>query len=492
MLSRITLSLAVGIFSFVGLSAQSIPDRPEKLSYPQLAFQVPKSKDYKTQLSNKIPVYVSSDAASAPIVRLSIHWKGGKYLEPDGKEGLAQIYGSLLSQGGSKKMKIAKMEDRLEDFAATINSSCGATVGSISLQCFAKDFNEVFEMMMDSLFQPAFAQDRLELAKRTNKQAVERRNDSVATIANYQLTCLVRGEDFFSAKDPTTASIDSITVEDLQAFHAALLHPSNIVVSVSGQFDKKAVMDRLNSTLGALKPASGAKASPAVPQSNFVRTPGIYVVDKAAPQAMVQWAFPTHLRRDDADWHAATVMNHILGGSFTGRLMKKIRSDEGLTYGIRTGLSGYVYWPSDLHGSSQTSNNTVAYLLRLAIAEMEALKNVPLAESELQAIKDGLVESFPSQWTRLAVADSFAQEAVMGLPEDWWQDYREKIQAVTPAEVQRMAQKILEMEKAVILAVGQADSMEAGDHDRPGALKDVLPLPMQRLPLRDPNTGKPM
>jgi len=130
--------------------------------------------------------------------------------------------------------------------------------------------------------------------------------------------------------------------------------------------------------------------------------------------------------------------------------------------------------------------------LRLAIAEMETLKNVPLTNAELQPIKDGLIESFPSRWNRSTIVSTLASEAMAGWPEDWWVDYREKIQAVTPDDVQRMAKRLLDMNKVIILAVGQANLMEAGNPDHPGLLKDILPLPMQRLPLRNPNTGKPM
>jgi len=489
MFGRFALSLAIFVSALPCL-AQALPDRPEKLKYPALSFKVPRAQDFKTTLKNGIPVYVSSDATVSPIVSLTVNWRGGGFMEPNGKEGLAQIYGSQLSQGGSKKMDATKQEDRLEDLAATITSKCDDTDGSITMRCMAKDFNEVYGMLFDSLTQPAFAQDRLDLAKRTSKQAVERRNDSVTTIAPYIMGHLLFGEEHFSAKLPTTASIDSITRDDLVALHSNILHPSNFVVAVSGRFDKKNLLDRLNSTLGSIKPNRMALV-PQVPAPDYTRQPGIYVVDKAAPQAMVVFAFPG-MRRSDADWHAAAVMNHILGGSFTGRLMKKIRSDEGLTYGIRTNLGEGPYWTGDVVGSAQTNNNTVAYLLRLAIAEMETLKNVPLTEAELQTIKDGLIESFPSQWGKQAAVGTFAQEAILGWPEDWWTDYRDKIQAVTADDVQRMARRLLDMDKIVVLTVGQADTMEAGDHDRPVLLKDTLPLPMKRLPLRDPNTGKPM
>jgi len=185
-------------------------------------------------------------------------------------------------------------------------------------------------------------------------------------------------------------------------------------------------------------------------------------------------------------------MNQILGGGFTSRLMAKIRSDEGLTYGITTSLGTGANWTGDFTGNAQTSNNTVAYLMKLALAEMDKLKNVPITNNELKAVKEGIIDSFPGQWAKSAIVSRFASEAMDGWPEDWWVNYREKVQAVTAADVQRMANRLLDMDKIIVLAVGQASVIEAGDHDRKVLLKDILPLPMKRLPLRDPMTGKPM
>jgi len=305
---------------------------------------------------------------------------------------------------------------------------------------------------------------------------------------------LLNGEDHFSSAQMTGASLKAITREDLAAFHARLLHPENLVVSVSGKFKKEAMLDLLNRTLGALKPGAAAKATPKVPAPSFQRRPGIYVVDKDVPQSLVRFALPG-LRRTDPDWHAAQVMNQILGGSgFTSRLMKKIRSDEGLTYGIGTGFSDGAHWKGNWSGSVQTKNLSVAYVLRLALAELERLKTQPVPPEELAVIKDSIVQAFPSQWGKKAnVVNLFAQEQLTGWPENWWAGYREKIQAVTAEDVQRAARKYLDPAQLVILVVGKAGEAEAGDgKDHPGALKDVAPLPLTRLPLRDPLTLKPL
>jgi len=476
------------------LLAQAIPPRPENLTFAPVVFKTPLAKELKSKLKNGISVYFAPNGLEGtPLVRITVGWRGGGYLDPKGKEGLAQLFGSQLVQGGNAKLEPAKLEDRLEAMAATLTASCGDTSGGISLQVVDKDFDAGLELLMQSLESPAFSQDRLDLAKRQARQALSRRNDAVTSIASYQFNFLLFGQNHFASADPTTASLDGITREDLKAFHARLYHPANLVVSVSGAFDKKAMLEKLNRSLGTLKPGPEAKASPKIPAPDFPRAPGIYLTAKDAPQAMVNWAVPG-LRRSDPDWHAAYVMNQLLGGpGFTSRLMKTIRSNEGLTYGVYTSLGAGAHWQGDVVGRMQTKNRSVAYALRLALAEMQKLKDAPAPEDELRVIKEGIIESFPSQWSgRQAIASRFAEEAIQGWTEDWWADFREKIQAVTAADVQRMAKKYLALDKLVILAVGKASEIEAGDSDHPGAFKDVAKLPFLALPLRDPQTMLPI
>ncbi|NTV73260.1 MAG: insulinase family protein [Holophaga sp.] len=489
MLRPIVLSLLAGL----ALQSQAIPARPEALTYKPLAFSVPRAGAFKTALGNGIPVYIADEPEGLPFVRIRVFLKGGAYLDPAGKEGLAALTGSQLRAGGTVKTPAATLDERLEYLAGQIETSLGDTSGSVALTILEKDLAEGFELFMQVLTQPAFAADRLDQAKRVYGQTLASRNDQIGSIAELEMPRILYQEGHFTSARMTAASLAAITREDLAAFHARLLHPSNLVVSVSGRFQRKAMLERLEATLGRLKPA-GAVRSPAVPAPVFTAKPGFYVMDKAVPQSLVQWTLPG-LRRTDPDWHAAVVMNRILAsGDFTARLTKKIRSDEGLTYGIGGGFGEGTYWRGTWSGSFQTRNTTVAYALRLFLAEVERIKRDPVPADELASIKDAAVEAFPVRWGKKTdVVNIFAGERLAGWPEDWWADYRERIRAVTADDVQRVARKYLDPSRLVLLVVGQANEVLAGDaQNHPGLLKDVAPLPVVRLPLRDPLTLKPL
>lgn len=491
MMDRIPfLAMALG----TSLLAQAIPPRPEVIAFKPLAFSTPRAGAFLTRLANGIPVYYAEDPEGVPFVRLKVLIKGGAYLDPKGKEGLAQLAGAQLREGGTRKVSAADLDERLEFLAGSIASEFGPTSGSVSMTILEKDLREGLDLFMQVLTQPAFAQDRLDRAKAAFRTVMGSRNDSLESIAAYELPPILNGEAHFTSALPSAGSLASLTREDLEAFHARLLHPRNLVISCSGRLKRNAMVELLQKTFGQIKAGPAAKLSPAIPAPSHRARPGIYVVDKDVPQSLVRFSLPG-LRRTDPDWHAAVVLNELLGGGgFNSRLMKRIRSDEGLTYGIGTRFSDGAYWTGTWQGSFQSKNLSVPFALRLLLGEVARIKAEPVPAEELASIKASIVEAFPARWGRKAVvADTLAFEQTQGWPEDWWVDYREKIQAVTAADVQRVARKYLDASSLVILVVGKAADAEAGDaKDHPGLLKDIAPLPLTRLPLRDPLTLKPL
>ncbi len=466
------------------------PSRPEKISFKALDFALPQVGAFRTILKNGIPAYVDAEPDGVPIVRLSVRFRGGAYQDPKGKEGLAELMGKLLRSGCTTRISADALDERLEFSAGTLAAQFGDTTGIATLAYLEKDFKEGLDLFMQVLTQPAFEQDRLDQLKEEVLQEIQGRNDEIANLSRIELPGILNGKDHFTAKFPTSTSLQAISRADLQAFHARLLHPANMVVSVSGNFNREAMVALLNRTLGSLEAGPKALISPKVPMPDFHRKPGIYVVNKDVPQSLIQFALPG-LRRTDPDWHAAMVMNQVLGGSdFTSRLMKKIRSDEGLTYGVGTGFSDGEFWKGEWMGYFQTKNRSAAYALRLTLSEIDRIKNSPVPADELAVIKDGIIQAFPTQWSpRSKVMEIFAQEECLGLPPGGQIGFREKIQAITAEDVQRVARKYLDTSQLVVLVVGRADEAEAGDmKSHPGLLKDVAPLPLIHLPARDPLT----
>jgi zinc protease len=491
MLTRIALAALVGATT---LSAQAVPDRPEKIAVKPITFQVPKIKDARIKLKNGITAFLVPDPAGQPLVNITLVIKGGTYLDPAGKEGAGALMGQLLRTGGTTLTPADKMDEKLDILAANFSSSVFQAGANLNLNLLTKDLKQGLNLMLETLTQPAFQQDRLDLAKKTTRQQIERRNDDTTSIERYQAGLLRNGEKHFTNRFTTAASLDAITREDLQAFHARLMHPQNMIVTVSGNFDRKAVEKLLNETLGALKAGKDAKVSPKVPAPEHTIQPGIFVCEKDVNQGRVTIHLPG-LRQIDPDWPAVTVMNEILGGGgFTTRLVKKIRSDEGLAYSVGSYFDRGQFYPGTFTALFQSKVPTVAYGIRLTLAEMDRIKREPVTEEEIKVAKGSFVDSFPDTFgSKSTVAQVFLNMELTGTPDTYYETIRDRINAVTIADVQRVAQKYLTSEKAAILVVGgKAADLEAGDKDHPGKLSEVAKLPVVKLPLRDPLTMKPL
>src|SRR5262249_17362618 len=151
------------------------------------------------------------------------------------------------------------------------------------------------------------------------------------------------GDNFFMNRHVTASSLDSLTVEDLRAFHRRWFFPANFVVAASGDFDPTQMRELLEKFFTDWPISAGAKA-PAVPENSTFGAGGTYLIDKDVNQGRVSILLPG-LRRDDPQFFAGTVMNDILGGGgFTSHLMNRIRSDEGLAYSVFSRLDPGVYF----------------------------------------------------------------------------------------------------------------------------------------------------
>jgi zinc protease len=231
---------------------------------------------------------------------------------------------------------------------------------------------------------------------------------------------------------------------------------------------------------------------PPVPSEIATAAPGLYRIEKDVNQGRVSIGLPS-VKRDNPDIYALEVMNEILGGSgFTSRITRTVRSNEGLAYSAGSGLRFGVYFPGVFRAGFQSKSGTVAYAIQLVLDEIRKMREGVVTAEELDTIKKNLVETLPSTFASKAqTVGVFAGDEFTGRDPSYWQTYRERIAAVTPADVQRVAQKHLDPAKLVILVVGHQKDIDVGDGKRVVKVEDLAPARhVVVLPLRDPLTMK--
>jgi zinc protease len=483
--------LAAVLWSGLAASAvaQPIPDNPEKLTFKPIDFTPPRARDYRAPLKNGMVAYVAEDR-TLPLVNVSILVRTGSYLEPAGKEGLAALTGSMIRRGGTRTLTAEQLDEKLDFLAAQASSGIGDTQGSAGLNCLADNLDESLRIFVEMLREPRFQEDRLALAKEQTLQEMKKRNDDSADIERREWNVLLYGQSHFTNRFPTAASISSITRDDLVAFHRKWFHPASMIAAVSGAFDRPEMIRQLEAAFAGWP--GTRPVVPPVPAEIATAAPGLYRIEKDVNQGRVSIGLLS-VKRDNPDIYALEVMNEILGGSgFTSRITRTVRSNEGLAYSAGSGIRFGIYYPGAFRAAFQSKSRTVTYALQLVLDEIRKIREGRVSEEELDTIKKNLIETLPSTFASKAQTVAvFASDEFTGRDPSYWPRYRERIAAVTAADVQRAAQKYLEPSKLVVLVVGDQKEIDIGDPKHPVKLEDLAPQHQVKvLPLRDPLTMK--
>ncbi len=340
------------------------------------------------------------------------------------------------------------------------------------------------------LREPRFQEDRLALAKEQALQEMKKRNDDSAVIERREWSVLMYGEDHLANRFTTEASVKAISRDDLLAFHGRYFHPAGMVAAVSGSFDRAEMLRKLEAAFASWP--TPRPSVPPVPSAIATAEPGLYRIQKDVNQGRVTIGLPS-VKRDSPDIFALEVMNEILGGGgFVSRITKTVRSNEGLAYSAGSGIGFGVHYPGVFRAAFQSKSRSVAYATQLVLAEIRKMREAAVSEEELVTIKNSLVETFPSQFaSKSQTMGVFAGDEFTGRDPRFWASYRDRVRAVTAAEVQRVAQAYLVPERMVILVVGDQREIDIGDEPHPVKLDTLAPGGrVTTLPLRDPLTMK--
>jgi predicted Zn-dependent peptidase len=489
---RRLLTLTVCLAAVAGWAVAAdgdIPDRPEKLVYSPVAWDIPDADSLRFTLANGTPVYALPDR-QFPLVNIAVYFRGGSYLVPTGQEGLHTIAGEVWRTGGAGELSASELDEALDFLAANLSTSIGDVTGSVSLNVLSKDLDAAMPLMMDVLTRPRFQEDRFAKAKDDLLLDMKTRNDSSASIEAREWNRLIYGEGYFLNRLPTRASVEALTPAQAKAFVGSLVRADNVIVAVSGDFEREAITALLERTVGAL-PKLDAPLPP-IPQPEHTPAPGVYVVDKPdVNQGRVSYG---HLgyRLGDPDEFALMVGNDILGGGgFTARMMKTIRSDEGLAYGAYSSLGFPTSYPGTFRAAFQSKSSTCAYAAELGVDIIAELRSAEVTGEELTVSKNSFVEAFPKGFDSASKTVSvFALDELLGRPNGYWTSYRDNVNAVDAEAVLAAFKTKLHPDRMIYLVVGNIEEIMAGHPDHEARMTDFGEV--HKLPLRDPMTLEPI
>ena len=288
---------------------------------------MPEASQYRFELDNGIPVYAVQDT-EFPLVTISVLMRGGRYLQPAGKEGLATVASEVWRTGGAGDHSAQELDEELDFLAAILSTTIGETTSSVSLNVLTSKLDRAMPLLMDVLLRPRFDEARFAKASEDLIQRMRERNDDTSRIEARAWSRLLYGDNFWMNRLSTKASVAALAPEDCRQLVARLVAANNMVLAVSGDFSTDSMRERLEATFGQLTPAE--LPLPEVPQPTHVPEPGVYVIDK--PEVNQGRVSIGHLglRQGHPDEFALRIMNDILGGGgFTSRITKEVRAKRG-------------------------------------------------------------------------------------------------------------------------------------------------------------------
>src|SRR4051794_8241843 len=215
----------------------------KQIPVPQLpAFKPQQPK--RIELSNGMVIFLQEDH-ELPLIDASARIRGGSVNEPADKAGLVDIYGEVWRTGGTKSQTGDQLDDFLEVRAAKVETGGGPDSTTISFSCLKGDLDDVFKVFLDVLQNPEFRAEKLELAQKAAADAISRRNDEVSEIAHREAIKLAYGPENPYARVAEYSTVAAVTRQDLIDWHSKYVHPNNIILGITGDFDSAAMESRL-------------------------------------------------------------------------------------------------------------------------------------------------------------------------------------------------------------------------------------------------------
>lgn len=421
------------------------PGPAPTLSVPTPSMQV---------LPNGLQV-VTARRAGLPLVTAQLLVRSGGELDPAGKAGLADLTAALLTKGAAGR-PAPQIAAAAEALGGSLDASSGWDGSGVAITVTTPKLAQALALLSDVVRRPDFAADEVARAQAQAADELRLMLSRPTSLASIAAGRAVFGDGAYGhSRTGTPGSLARIGRDDVRALHAALYRPDNAILVLAGDIDPQQALQLAQAGFGDWQ-APAAPLPTAGAGSGDGALPGMLVIDQhGAGQAGVVAAHAAP-RRDDAGYYVGTVANAVLGGSYSARLNEEIRIKRGLSYGAGSNLDGRRdagVWLA----SAQTKNPSAPQVVDLMLGEFTRLGATPVPAAELAARKATLAGGYGrSLETTAGLAGQVADLATYGVDLAEVGRYIERVQAVTPAQVQAYAARHLGADGTRVVVVGDA------------------------------------
>jgi zinc protease len=396
-----------------------------------------------------------------PVVAFRLVLKSGSTYDPSGKAGLANLTAGLLRKG-TKTKNATQIAEEIDFVGGTLGAGADWDATFATCRLLNKYFDTGLGLLADIILNPTFKEEEIERLRKQTIAGIRQQKDDPGSVAEENFRKFVFGEHpYGQPQEGTEESVSGITGEDIINFHKTYYVPNNAILAVVGDVKTAEVLKKVKSKFGSWERREFV--TPDLVSPPQIKGRQILLVDK--PDLTQSYIDMGHfgIERKNPDYFPVRVMNYILGGGgFASRLMEEVRAKRGLTYDIGCNFDTYRL-KGAFEVSTFTRVDSTLGAIQATLDQIKRIRNEKVSDKELSETKSFYTGYFPLQFeTPEQIATQILNVEIYDLGEEYIQNYRKNISAVTADDILRVAQKYLDPDNIKLVVVSKADVLKTG------------------------------
>ena len=401
------------------------------------------------------------EAHKVPVVDVSLVIDAGAVRDPANLPGLATFTATMLQQGAGRRSAL-DIADEAAFLGAQLSIVAGFDVATVTLHVPKRRLAAALDLLSDVVLRPTFPDSEITRQRELRRTQLIQQRDEPVQMANVAFPAIVYGaaHPYGRPLAGNDSSVAGLTRERVTAFYGTFYRPNTARLLIVGDVTLDEARQLVATRLGAWTRAAAPNTPVGAAPQPAPRT--IYLIDKPGAAQSVIRIGHVGPARDTPDYYALQVLNTILGGSFTSRLNQNLRETHGYTYGagsafaLRRAGGPFVAQASVV--TAKTDSSLIEFL-----KELRRIRDEAVPAAELEKAKQYIILGLPGDFeTTAGAAFRFRELLVYGLPLDYYGGYVDRINAVSAADVQRVARRYIDPDKLDIVIVGDRSQIEAG------------------------------
>ncbi|GAA3774879.1 hypothetical protein GCM10022271_03780 [Corallibacter vietnamensis] len=433
----------------VGVSAQiDRSKQPEPGPAPKITLETPG----EFELKNGLKVLV---VENHKLPRVSYTLTIDNNPVKEGKiAGVSGLLGSMLGNGTTSISK-DEFNEEIDFLGASMSFSYRGGFAS----ALSKYSERILELMADAAINPLLTEEEFQKEKEKALEGIKSNEKSVDAVAGRVGSALAYGTHHPYGEYISEETLNNITLNNVNAFYQENFNPTNAYLVVVGDVDFRTIEKQVKKYFGKWKKSLDVTAPVPAAKNNVAKTEIDFIDMPNAVQSNISVTNNVDLKMNDPDYHSVLIANKILGGGFNSYLNMNLREEHGYTYGARSGLSADKYVSRFRAGASVRNMVTDSAVVQ-TLKEINRIKTEPVSAEALANAKAKYVGDFvlalenPQTIARYALSIK-----INDLPKDFYTTYLQKINAVTAADVNRVANKYFKPENARVVVVGKGSEV---------------------------------